>query len=1256
MNPDESGSHDAKSDEDNLYESREYKELRNYLQSKETFDPNDATHLRVGKGPGCGKYCINKRSEQKKFMKIYIAACDRGYVPNLLERQCDKEVGPLMTDYDFTFDTDDIKIKNNDDEHKGRGYSLEIIKKLVKLLNGLIYKYFEVEKADIVAYVTEKDKPTFTKKKVDSGSDSDSKAKEKIAAKDGFHICYIIPLSKEQRFLIYDKAKEIAKEVDMFKDIPFTKSYDQVFDKSTVHTNGWMLYGSRKTIGEPPYSNPYELTHIYHYNLEEEPIKSFSFGELVERFSVRQFSEKFQLNTREDYLTDLEEATEKFADKKKKQKDEVVSNSHDNAKSSSVNKCKNSDKATEILMAKKLTQILSPDRARGRDDWIRVCWTLHSIDLSLFDDFINFSKKGGSAFDHDGCVKEWNNSKITGYTIASLHWWAQQDNSDVYYQIIWDSIDKRLINAESGCSTDLAKLLYELYKFRFKCVEIDGKHKGWFEYQGHRWVRIDGAYTLRREISDFIADKFLDLSMAYMSKNHGVKDKGEMEQNAKKSGLMQKLSMKLKDTPALNSIISECEYRFVDEKFKEKLNEKPNLIGFDNGVYDLDEGEFRSGMPDDNISLTTGYDWVDFKGNEPVFKELQDYFEKVIPNPNIRPFLLKQIASYTSGTMKDQKFSLWTGTGCHSGDTKILMYNGEVKYAKDIKIGDILMGDDSTPRRVGVLFGGTQDMYEVVLSDGSSYIGNANHRLALKSMYDGEIIFDDNSKTYIVVYHKMGECAPIKCEKYFKVSESSDELAFKYATKYLEKKKHKQGVIHMGMIIPVRIYDYLKLDENIKKHYRHFRNPIDFAQKQVIIDPYKMGLTLTTSTIPTQYKFNSVGIRAKLLAGILDNVGTLEDKHVTITIPHHGLMEDCVFLCRGLGFHVDIKTPEKIIITGNFRTIPTKVLKILFDECNVLHDLTYDFDINGIGKGQFYGFSVDKNQRYILQNCIVTYNSNGKTMLIDLIKSAFGDYQDILEHTVLTRKRGGSSNATPELADKQGKRFIVMQEPEEDDKLSVGFMKQLCGGDMIAVRALFKEQHKYKPQFKLVMVCNNLPDIPAQDEGTWRRVCVIPFEAEFVDGEPATKYQFKKDKSLEDKIKTWNVAFMWLLVKKYYPIYIKEGISKLNEPSEVKMKTNKYRHDNDIYSEFIDDMYVRTRNSVDTIPLNEFYSEFKNWYRDASNGEKCPARKLLVNYIERTGAHQVIDGKITGLKHKATLDNDIDKGKLSAKDLDSKKK
>ena len=37
---------------------------------------------------------------------------------------------------------------------------------------------------------------------------------------------------------------------------------------------------------------------------------------------------------------------------------------------------------------------------------------------------------------------------------------------------------------------------------------------------------------------------------------------------------------------------------------------------------------------------------------------------------------------------------------CHGKGTRLLMWDGSTKLVEDIQVGDLLMGDDSTPRKV----------------------------------------------------------------------------------------------------------------------------------------------------------------------------------------------------------------------------------------------------------------------------------------------------------------------------------------------------------------------------------------------------------------------------------------------------------------------------------------------------------------------------------------------------------------------------
>ncbi len=69
---------------------------------------------------------------------------------------------------------------------------------------------------------------------------------------------------------------------------------------------------------------------------------------------------------------------------------------------------------------------------------------------------------------------------------------------------------------------------------------------------------------------------------------------------------------------------------------------------------------------------------------------------------------------------------------CLGKGTKVLMYSGEIKKVEDIKVGDLLMGDDSTPRRVLSLARGREEMYWVRQNKGIDYRVNKSHILSLK--------------------------------------------------------------------------------------------------------------------------------------------------------------------------------------------------------------------------------------------------------------------------------------------------------------------------------------------------------------------------------------------------------------------------------------------------------------------------------------------------------------------------------------------
>ena len=65
------------------------------------------------------------------------------------------------------------------------------------------------------------------------------------------------------------------------------------------------------------------------------------------------------------------------------------------------------------------------------------------------------------------------------------------------------------------------------------------------------------------------------------------------------------------------------------------------------------------------------------------------------------------------------------------------------------------------------------------------------------------------------------------------------------------------------------------------------------------------------------------------------------------------------------------------------------------------------------------------------------------------MKQTFGDYNAPMPVKVLTGATPDAGQATPALADKQGKRFVPVSEPAHNEILNISTMKLLTGGDEI---------------------------------------------------------------------------------------------------------------------------------------------------------------------------------------------------------------
>lgn len=235
--------------------------------------------------------------------------------------------------------------------------------------------------------------------------------------------------------------------------------------------------------------------------------------------------------------------------------------------------------------------------------------------------------------------------------------------------------------------------------------------------------------------------------------------------------------------------------------------------------------------------------------------------------------------------------------------------------------------------------------------------------------------------------------------------------------------------------------------------------------------------------------------------------------------------------------------------------------------------------------------------------------SNGKSLLVDLMGKMLGDYKGTVPNQLITQKRSNIGQATPEIAQLFGVRYAVISEPSKGDTINEGILKEITGGDPLQGRLLYGNTITFIPQFKLAVCTNTLPNIPAQDAGTWRRIRLCPYMSKFTDNpiedDPDEPYQFLKDDDLaQKKLPNWAQPFMTMLIERA----IKTN-GKVKDCQIVLNASDSYRADQDCIKEFIDSKIKKDDNG--TIQKNTLNTVFKQWYQLEYGNRNTPKSKEL---------------------------------------------
>ena len=199
--------------------------------------------------------------------------------------------------------------------------------------------------------------------------------------------------------------------------------------------------------------------------------------------------------------------------------------------------------------------------------------------------------------------------------------------------------------------------------------------------------------------------------------------------------------------------------------------------------------------------------------------------------------------------------------------------------------------------------------------------------------------------------------------------------------------------------------------------------------------------------------------------------------------------------------------------------------------------------------------------RVYAEQMIIAYGggANGKSTFWNTIARVLGLYSGKISAETMTMNC--RRNVKPEIAELKGKRLIIASELEEGQRLNTGMVKQICSVDPIEAEKKFKTPFHFVPSHTLVLYTNHLPKVAANDDGTWRRLIIIPFNARITRKNDIKNYSDYLFEQAGPAILKWVIEGAEAAIRKKF---------KIEEPEAVRKAVEKYREDNDWLGQFLD--------------------------------------------------------------------------------------
>lgn len=296
-------------------------------------------------------------------------------------------------------------------------------------------------------------------------------------------------------------------------------------------------------------------------------------------------------------------------------------------------------------------------------------------------------------------------------------------------------------------------------------------------------------------------------------------------------------------------------------------------------------------------------------------------------NGSLRPEQKEPIDAYLEAARDPERMggiiNLVCGQGkCLGIDTPVIMFNGEVRKVQDIRVGDTLMGDDSTMRTVMSTCQGQETMYRIVNRlDGTFYTVNASHII---SVVDRETL----EKIDVGVLDYLALCAE-KREKLF------------------------------GYRAPVEKFNAFACNTT----FPSFMSGCRHNQRDVDAAAY-------ASHVPLVYMLAAKDVRFAYLRGLATACGDRTFKPGYLTFITKVATSQIKFIAQSLGLFTYTFKAYVCISAHMFDKMVQGNLEVGLEDC------MYPIDVVALPISTYYGFELQgTNRRFLLGDFTVTHNT-----------------------------------------------------------------------------------------------------------------------------------------------------------------------------------------------------------------------------------------------------------------------------------------